>query len=306
MEYFASRRNVSGPGPVFGNKVGSRPVYVSATVSSAGQVVPSELSSHAWADRVLSTSSNGHVVILVHGFNISQNDLGSRLTAIRQTLQHAGYKGAVVAFDWPSDGSYFKYRDDWVDARACAGFLIADTVELLLRHRPTAKIHFIAHSMGSYVTTRAFALATGTAQEPKLANSVGQVIFTGSDADRAWFDDDAWGDASVRRCADRLTNYWSEHDQALKVSEDVYHRDTFRFGRHQTLHSGADRVVSVSCGDYYTAKYAQVVDPSFTHRWYYRDSTFYRDLLTTLRHPNSTNYATRVSAADGFQALKNG
>jgi len=301
---FLSRRNISGPGPVFGKSVGLQPTYVSATVNSSGQTVPTALDASTWAQRVMSTSQNGHVLFVVHGFNVAQRTFVGSLSSIRQMLQNAGYRGAVVGYDWPSDGSYFKYPQDWADACVCAEYLVPEGLELILRHRPTAKLHVLAHSMGSYVTTRALALATGTAAEAKLSNSLAQVAFTGSDADRAWFDDGAWGDESLRRCADRITNYWSEHDEALHASEDRYHPSTFRFGRHQTNHPVSSGVVSVECGPFYKTHYGQVIDPSFTHSWYYKDPTFFRDLLSTLRKPNSANYFTRRQSGNGHKVLQ--
>ena len=50
------------------------------------------------------TEEQGNVLIHVHGFNIDTSEMLERHRKLRRGLRAQGYDGAVVSFDWPSEG----------------------------------------------------------------------------------------------------------------------------------------------------------------------------------------------------------
>lgn len=101
-------------------------------------------------------SALGPLVLYVHGFNTKPAEALRAGVRIQQHLDRNDVGATVVVFTWPSAGHLADY---FPDQRAAGRFGSYALVNLLMSlHRDssaTAPIHCVAHSMGTYVVTRA-------------------------------------------------------------------------------------------------------------------------------------------------------
>ncbi len=166
MHHFFSRRSFNAQKGRFTDNPADVTRYVAVTSTtgpvSKGHLMPCE----DWVDAVRASSASGHVMIYVHGFNTSQAEFLGRLKRIKAGLAGAGWTGAVVGFDWPSDGEVLAYGSDRADARKVGRFLAVDGIGPLLKALKPGRLHLLAHSMGAYLTIRGF---------PRWATRAGRV-----------------------------------------------------------------------------------------------------------------------------------
>ncbi|MEY1554611.1 alpha/beta hydrolase [Yoonia sp. R2331] len=304
MEHFFTRRARSSDGKTFGTKPGLTTEYVRVSQIGHSGSAAAVVSKQKWAQEVLGSSQNGHVLVFVHGFNVKQNFFVKRLSKIRRGCQLAHFKGAVVGFDWPANGNVFHYYDDRRDMKKVSRHLVTDGIMTLLRARPTAKIHILAHSMGAYLTGLSLAAATGTQTERTLARQIGQVMFVGADNDQVWMGPGDWCAESVRRCSRRLTHYHSIHDQVLDISGKTFNIGTKRSGQHGLPHPATTIVRDVNCARRYQARYPGTPETTTTHNWYFDDPRFFADVVATMHGGGTAGMATRLPLADGHQELR--
>ncbi len=78
------------------------------------------------------TGTTGDVLHFVHGYNNDMNAILWRTETLQDTLAAAGWRGVVIAFDWPSDNSTLNYLEDRFDASQVADRMVSDGVGLLL------------------------------------------------------------------------------------------------------------------------------------------------------------------------------
>ncbi len=289
MEYFFSRRELIGSPP----RTTTRP-SVTTNFIEMKNVLPTispanVISSTVWAKRVLATSASGKVLIVVHGFNVLPNSFMSDVAAIRKRLFAAGYKGAVVGYDWPSDGRTLHYGKDWSDAEDTAESLVFDGIAALVRASALVKVGILAHSMGCFVTAKAIANALNDSSRRHLTRHIDQVIFTAPDLAVTSVEAGGW----VRQLAGfgckRLTGFVSDRDLVLEFSRDFRRPPSKRFGRTLPRSAASSHFVAVDCSDYYTRR-NRFSKPRHSHSWYYKDKNFFFDFLQTLqgRTPKDT------------------
>ena len=89
------------------------------------------------------------VYVYVHGY---RNSFSDALDTASSLHHYNGRRGAVVAFSWPSQRHLFDYLED----RESATFAVGDFRALLVflaDHTQAQRIHIIAHSMGTFLTS---------------------------------------------------------------------------------------------------------------------------------------------------------
>ena len=139
---------------------------------------------------------------------------------LQEDLRAAGFRGAIVSFDWPSADMTLNYLEDRHDAKQTALQLVDDGVRLLAREQApgcTINVHLLAHSTGAYVVREAF----DDADDASLAQSgwlVSQIAFIGGDVSGGSMSAGESSTESLYRHCIRLTNYSNEGDSVLKVS----------------------------------------------------------------------------------------
>lgn len=223
----------------------------------------------------------GDIAIFVHGFNTSVDELIERHRQFRDTLKAAGFDGALVSFDWPSDDIAINYLEDRVDAKLSAFRLVSDGIALLVRRQfrdCEFRLHVIAHSMGAFVVREAFDDADDRPGIAATNWTVSQICFVGADISSASMHArDARSRSLYRHCT-RLTNYQNPYDRILKLSNVKRAGVAPRAGRRGLPDGAPQKAVNVNCAEHFAANYPG----DNGHSWYFSDETFVRDLVTTL------------------------
>src|ERR1041384_1417085 len=179
----------------------------------------------------------GPVVLYVHGFNTKPDEPVATTAVLQQHLNRNHVQATVVPFIWPSAGHLADY---FPDQRAAGHYGSYALVNLLLSLNRAAAadappVHCIAHSMGTYVVTRA--LSTIATLHLDLASPLRQVAFMQPDIDfdvlcsgyadtsydsRVRYDSQSYLEIpdgyGATEMVERLTIYCSTNDVALFAS----------------------------------------------------------------------------------------
>ena len=295
MDYIVTARRIKGnsfvaePGPMRFLKV---PDGVSAYDPS--HIVASP---RAWAQEIialadgdenlLSISPKGDVLVFIHGYNNDIPIILKRLRRLRADLYAEGWRGVIVAFDWPSDNQVLNYLEDRSDAAAVAIELVKKGITLIKEGQEAGcvtNIHLLGHSTGAYVIMEAFAQAEKNGELFRSDWRMGQVALIGGDVSQASLSDgNAWGQPMFKRIM-RLTNYSNPFDAVLAVSNAKRLGVSPRVGRKGLPADANQKAVNVDCGPYF-----KTLDPKnstyfgdWTHSWHIGNRVFARDLAMTL------------------------
>jgi esterase/lipase superfamily enzyme len=247
----------------------------------------------------------GDILVFVHGYN---NDLATVIWRHRQLerdLAKAGYRGAVVSFDWPSNDVALNYLEDRSDARKTSAHLVEDCIRLFsaTQHRGCEiNVHLLAHSTGAYVVREAFDAADDTRGVASVNWSVSQVCLIGADvSQRSMAESDSKSRSLYRHCV-RLTNYQNPYDSILKLSNIKRVGVAPRVGRIGLPADASPKAVNVNCAARFGTLDAKkaVFRGAFDHSWQIGDRMFARDLRRTLQGDVDRYYiSTRHRGPDG-------
>ena len=245
-------------------------------------------------DSRVPTRERGDILIFIHGYNNDQNIVMARYDRLTQDLADVGYKGSVVAFDWPSGNMAMNYLEDRHDAKQTAMQLVTDGIACLSAEQTpdcAINIHLLGHSTGAYVIREAFDDADDT-RLPNSAWTISQIALIGADVSCASMSEGNSSTDSLYRHCTRLTNYSSLFDSALKLSNAKRLGTAPRAGRVGLPADAPSKAVNVECTDYFEAlnKDATIKSRdqaaeigSFDHSWHIGNKVFARDLFETLR-----------------------
>ncbi|MBI2480633.1 MAG: alpha/beta hydrolase [Planctomycetia bacterium] len=155
-------------------------------------------------------SKGNHILVFVHGFNVSFEDAARRTAQMSSDLKFAG---APVCYSWPSQADWWKYRVDEKNVELSVdqlkGFLLA-----VAERSEADTINLVAHSMGNRVLTAALKeMDVATSERGQLFN---QVILAAPDIDADIFKQRI-APAIVTK-AKHVTLYASSKDLALVAS----------------------------------------------------------------------------------------
>lgn len=295
MSLFFTRRTYNAQTAKFTNNAAALTRYVEITAPgdtvSKGHIIDQA----TWKARVLTQMQVPELLIYVHGFNTSQTDMLRRERKIEVAMRSNGFRGAVICFDWPSDGNALAYDADRNDAKEVAPYLVTEGIGLFLNETPRIKIHLIAHSMGALLTLRGF---SGVGDAPGARKwDVDQALFVSGDVDSEWMRSGAWGALVMDLRANRLTNYYSTDDGVLQLSGSVVHGGRKRAGR-----KGMPDLIPDSFEDVRTTEQYRVKVPGpersllKSHNWYYDDPGFLRDVALTVAGTPAQQMPTRHRA----------
>ncbi|MBY6067993.1 alpha/beta fold hydrolase [Leisingera aquaemixtae] len=294
MDYFLSVRGRDGSG--YSNREGA--VKFLAVPGGAGHLHRGqEVRRTEWLAGVQDASGcqrladgtvldKGHILIFVHGFNTDQFDMLERHRLIRRGLAAHGFPGAVVSYDWPSNGSVLGYASDRRDARRAAEELFFHGIRWLGRMQRADcayNVHVLAHSMGCFLVREACDYADDDHETAQSGWLVSQMAFVAADiSQKSMRAGNANSSSLYRRCA-RLTNYYSLYDETLSVSEVKRVGVSPRLGRIGLPSGHPRKAVNLSCGEYFKDNIANPgAAASWSHRWYFEASRFYEDLNHSL------------------------
>jgi len=257
----------------------------------------------------------GDILVFVHGYNNDQQIVMQRHRQLKSDLADAGFKGAVLSFDWPSADSALNYLEDRHDAKETALQLVTDGIRILAREQGpqcAINIHLLGHSTGAYVIREAF----DDADDANLAQSswmVSQVAFIGGDVSSGSLSrDNSSTEALYRHCV-RFTNYSNGEDSVLKLSNAKRVGMAPRVGRVGLPDDVPAKAVNVDCTDYFNLLNSnQSVKSSdqkaelgsFVHSWHIGNQLFAKDLFEVLKGDVDRNLFPTRDATSGVLKLK--
>jgi esterase/lipase superfamily enzyme len=226
--------------------------------------------------------------VFVHGFNNTFEDAAKRTAEIWYDV---GFEGPPIMFSWPSRGGSFwrgvlgYFADSetikWsvVHLRRFLLDLVEETTPDKLFSEEPARIHLIAHSMGSRVLTRALMLVAEELQrgDPPIFCDV---ILAAPDIDRDLFRDVIVLELLRARLAEHYTLYASSADNVIKTSQklQVYPR----------AGNADDGLVAVHHDDFDTIDASAVQSGwlSMNHDYFITEPRVIRDLTEILKREN--------------------
>lgn len=281
MQFLFSRRTYNASEKKFKWGVSSKMRYVAVpegTVATREHFQPFEDNVEGWLTQIDAAAAGRPVIVFVHGFNTEQKDARRRMSLIQEGLEAAGLSCLVVLFDWPSDGTIPGYPLDRIDARKTAASFVADGIMQLRRVIPRERLHLVAHSMGAYLTLKAFGAIRNF--DERLAINEG--IFVAADVEQAQLANGADGQRAASRWFERFTNYYSSLDQVLNIQKEIV-SGKVRLGYDGCPADTDPDYDDVYCGGQYTAKVPDNEKGQVpSHTFYWSDPGFYQDMALTL------------------------
>jgi esterase/lipase superfamily enzyme len=290
----ARKRNgdvfTSEPGPVRFLKVPSTVElsYDSSHIVANPKIWAGEVQSLADGDEnPNSIAPLGDVLIFIHGYNNSMQDVLRRTRQLSNDLHAEGWHGQVVAFDWPSANQTLNYLEDRWDGSQVAMSLVSKAIRLLSDGQKAGcqtNVHLLAHSTGAYVAMEAFLQAEKDGALRNTPWRIGQVAFIAGDVSRDSLSGRSdWSRPMFARIM-RLTNYYNPFDAALAVSTAKRLGVSPRAGRRGLPDDAPEKAVAVNRGPYFEKLKPDtgLGHVSWTHSWYIGNRVFARDLAMTL------------------------
>ena len=171
----------------------------------------------------LAASGVKDVYVYLHGVRV----VADMPVLVGAELWHfLGYRGAFVAYTWPSTPSVFAYLAD-LEAAVIMARKFRLFLTYLAEETQVEKIHIVGFSAGSRLVVRALsqlALLNGDATEEEIRQHVriGNVIIVGGDISHEEFGS-ALADGLIR-IPERTTIYVSSADRALIWANRIFRR----------------------------------------------------------------------------------
>lgn len=262
------------------------------------------------ADEVI--NPKGDVLVFIHGYNNSFQEIAVRHSILQDDLLRSGWRGVVVSYDWPCNDDTLNYWEDREDAADTAQYLVAHGVEIIYQGRKKydceINLHLLGHSTGAYVIMEAFAQSQKSGHLFKDPWRIGQVAFIGGDvACDSMQEDSDWGRPMFSRIM-RLTNYSNGFDDVLAVSNAKRLGTAPRVGRIGVGPDANPKAVNVDCSGFFEA-----LDPDtqqqkvgwWNHSWHIGNPVWTVDLAMTMEGRYDRNVLpTREKRVDGLHLVK--
>jgi esterase/lipase superfamily enzyme len=156
------------------------------------------------------------IFIYVHGVNTS---FEAPLLVASELWHFMGYRGAFIAFSWPSGQSLLKYFSD-VDTAEYSATLFRKFLEYLGENTDAERIHILAYSAGTKLASQALYQIGLMEQglDPEQTK-IGRVLFVAGDVERQLFG--LYASDGLLDPIDTMTVYVSDSDKALDSSETL-------------------------------------------------------------------------------------
>lgn len=190
--------------------------------------------------------AQGPLVLYVHGFNTKAADALRAAVRLQHALDEHHVGATVVVFTWPSAGHLLDYFPDQKAAGRFGSYALVNLLVSLRRTAPDGVLHCVAHSMGTYVVTRALSTISILRLERLLPGSgpvLSEVAFMNPDIDYdilcSGYTGPSFDSPSYLEIADgygataqveRLTIYCTTNDVALFAS--LFKNRTKRLGAY--------------------------------------------------------------------------
>ena len=200
------------------------PYWVDVDLQFKSQAPPDATDRYAAAiNAQLAHSGSKDVYIYVHGYKVVYEN---PVLVAAELWHFLGYKGAFIAYAWPSTPSKFAYiKDSDTSSGFARNFRLL--LEFLAEKTDAERIHVVGYSNGTRLVTRAMeqlALMNHdkTADEIFDKLHIENVILVGSDLDRGVFS--SYVSDGLFKISRHLNIYMSKYDKALGVSQFLTRR----------------------------------------------------------------------------------
>ncbi len=286
---------------IFGNEPGPT-LHLDVPDGKFPDPIRDKVSANTWRDEVMKRAetskdpeterAQGDVLVFIHGYNNGSEVIIKRHDLLQKRLKKAGYKGAVVSFDWPSAESTLNYLEDRSDAKATAQRLVTHGIKPLAmlqlqqeERKCDISVHLLGHSTGAYVIREAFSDADQNSRVARVNWTVSQVIFVGGDISAKSLSAASAKSQSLLRHSTRITNYSNPFDSVLKLSNAKRIGMSPRVGRVGLPMDAHSKCVDVDCGDHWDKlkKNDSNAPGTFEHSWHFDDQQLIKDLYLTLQ-----------------------
>ncbi len=262
-------------------------------------------SAAASGDGALRQLFHSDILIYIHGYNDSENDILTNHRKLKAGLKEQGFTGQLVSFDWPCGSTPLAYLGDRHKARMTAMSLVDGGICLLAAQQRadcTVNVHLLAHSTGAFVVREAFDDAEKANKLPTADWLVSQLIFISGDISSSSMDADSKECGAIYRHSVRFTNYHNPYDAALALSNVKRAGFENRVGRVGLPPRVPSSAVDIDCGPYYHS-ICQGRDLFWSHSWYFDDKLFMNDLAHTIGGLTDRNYMASRKIVDGLLQL---
>jgi len=250
--------------------------------------------------RQLATSTNGEVMLYVHGFNES---FATAADTTAELCHFLGREHACALFTWPaaSSGGFLTCYSRTTESADYAVPHLVKAIRMIALNPNVTSIQLLAHSRGAAVLLSALRelavsyIAAGL--EPAIALKLDNVVLMSPDIDIEVtrqkieiFGSDPdlvnhWsGDRLPRLLRGRLTIYSSPDDRALLASTLLF-RSRKRLGRMNVGDIPADaRDYFAKWGNIHLVVYQGKATDSFGHTYFVSNPQVSADLIALIRH----------------------
>jgi esterase/lipase superfamily enzyme len=152
------------------------------------------------------------ILVFIHGYNVTF------ASAVRQTAQLSydlQFKGMPLTYSWTSQGGLSTYPKDEASVMYTIPKLVAFLQEVIA-NKGNAKIHILAHSMGTRALANALRDISFLYDSPQFKN----VILAAPDIDAEVFASNLY--PYILKTSEKITIYASSHDKALDASNTLH------------------------------------------------------------------------------------
>lgn len=253
--------------------------------------------------RLALTPSKKEVAVFIHGFN---NSIDDAAFTIGEVWHFAGRVGIPIAYTWPAGKSYA------ADYESCQ-FTIFHLKQFLrgLASCPgVEKIHIVAHSRGTDVTTTALrelnieykSAGKNSGAELKLGN----LVLCAADLDIDVVGQRI-GAERLHLMAERTTVYTSQSDRALGAAANLIFKSSDRLGHINAADLTPQQRKSLSMFPQLQIIDAQVKSDMIGHAYFHTNPAVSSDLILVLRDNKSPGIESGRPMAhrdDGFWEIR--
>ncbi len=212
-------------------------------------------------------TENKSGLLFIHGYNTSFAEAAWRTGQIAYDMPFNGITGF---FSWPSAGKLRAYPSD-LDKAEGSEKALAQFINHLITKGGVKKLHIIAHSMGSRVTTKALIELSKEPDFKDYIASIQQVILAAPDLDPTVFKETIFPD--LKYVGASRTLYVCKRDRALKTSKFLRRRSRLGQGGESIFVS--EELYSIDASD--------VLSPGNHYSYVFETDQLLNDLYHLLR-----------------------
>lgn len=253
--------------------------------------------------RLALTPSKKEVAVYIHGFNNSMDDAAF---TIGEMWHFGGRKGVPIAYTWPAGKSYP------ADYESCQFtiFHLKQFLRGIASCPDVEKIHLIAHSRGTDVTTTALRELNieykSAGKSTRDALKLGNLVLCAADLDLDVVGQ-RLGAERLQFVPERVTLYVSQTDRALGAASKFIFKGGDRLGHMTAADLSPQQRKSLAMFPQLQIIDANIKSDLIGHAYFHTNPAVSSDLLLVLRDnagPGAENGRPMIRRDDGFWEIR--